>query len=321
MFQDNLQAGKFLEDFSEFSPEFARTLRLVEEESKIEKLTLQKPRKFEELEKSQKSIKSMIVSDKNETKSKKDQKKSVKIHDEIVHETAASAQSVNDLDDQTNMENLRKLSQKKKNPKSPNPKSPKSGKNSTTWDPVVYGEKLSKTEMNNLDRTVGKPSDSEEVDIHFNQYVPDQNLVGKSAQLEDVEYEEDDEEEEMLKSSSSGKSGGGMFSMFSNLVGNKALTREDLEPVLAKLKDNLIAKNVASEVATSLIESVMVKLEGSVMGTFQSIARTVKDALTQSLMKLLIPKRRIDILRDVLNSKENKKPYVIAFCGVNGVSL
>ena len=321
MFQDNLQAGKFLEDFSEFSPEFARTLRLVEEESKIEKLTLQKPRKFEELEKSQKSIKSMIVSDKNETKSKKDQKKSVKIHDEIVHETAASAQSVNDLDDQTKMENLRKLSQKKKNPKSPNPKSPKSGKNSTTWDPVVYGEKLSKTEMNNLDRTVGKPSDSEEVDIHFNQYVPDQNLVGKSAQLEDVEYEEDDEEEEMLKSSSSGKSGGGMFSMFSNLVGNKALTRKDLEPVLAKLKDNLIAKNVASEVATSLIESVMVKLEGSVMGTFQSIARTVKDALTQSLMKLLIPKRRIDILRDVLNSKENKKPYVIAFCGVNGVSL
>ena len=108
--------------------------------------------------------------------------------------------------------------------------------------------------------------------------------------------------------------------MFSNLVGNKALTRENLEPVLAKLKDNLIAKNVASEVATSLIESVMVKLEGSVMGTFQSIASTVKDALTQSLMKLLTPKRRVDILRDVLDAKENKKPYVITFCGVNGVS-
>ena len=113
MFQDNLQAGKFLEDFSGFSPEFARTLRLVEEESKIEKLAQQKPRKFEESEKSQKSIKSMIVSDKNETKSKKDQKKSVKIQDEIVQETAAAAQSVNDFDEQTRMENLRKLSQKK----------------------------------------------------------------------------------------------------------------------------------------------------------------------------------------------------------------
>merc|ERR1712113_1293237 len=90
-------------------------------------------------------------------------------------------------------------------------------------------------------------------------------------------------------------------------------------PVLEKLRDNLIGKNVASEVAESLTESVMVKLEGSVMGTFQSIARTVKDALTQSLMKLLTPKRRIDILRDVLEAKENKKPYVITFCGVNGV--
>ena len=76
------------------------------------------------------------------------------------------------------------------------------------------------------------------------------------------------------------------------MVGNMALTKEDLEPVLAK--DNLIAKNVANEVATSLIESVM----GSVMGTFQSIASTVKDALTQSLMKLLTLKRRIDILKE-----------------------
>jgi len=318
MFQDNLKAGKFLEDFSGFGPEFTRTLRLVEEESRIEKLAQQKPRKFEESEKSQKSIKSMIVSDKNEIKPKKEAKKSVKIAGETIQETETVAQSVNDLDEQTRLENLRKLSQKKKSPKSPNPKSPKSGKKSTTWDPVVYGGKLSKEEMNSLDRTVGKPTESEDVDIHFNQYVPDQNLVGRSAQLEDVEYDDDDEEE-MLRSSSGGKSGGGMFSIFSNLVGNKALTREDLEPVLAKLRDNLIAKNVASEVAASLIESVMVKLEGSVMGTFQSIARTVKDALTQSLMKLLTPKRRIDILRDVLEARENKKPYVITFCGVNGV--
>jgi len=318
MFQDNLKAGKFLEDFSGFGPEFSRTLRLVEEESRIEKLAQQKPRKFEESEKSQKSIKSMIVSDKNETKPKKEAKKSVKIAEENIPEPVTEAQSVNDLDEQTRLENLRKLSQKKKSPKSPNPKSPKSGKKSTTWDPVLYGGKLSKEQMNSLDRTVGKPSESEDVDIHFNQYVPDQNLVGRSAQLEDVEYEEDDDEE-VLRSSAGGKSGGSMFSIFSNLVGNKALTRDDLEPVLAKLRDNLIAKNVASEVAASLIESVMVKLEGSVMGTFQSIARTVKDALTQSLMKLLTPKRRIDILRDVLEAKENKKPYVITFCGVNGV--
>ena len=39
---------------------------------------------------------------------------------------------------------------------------------------------------------------------------------------------------------------------------------------------------------------------GSVTGTFQSVARTVKDTLTESLLKLLTPKRRIDIIRDVM---------------------
>ena len=79
-FQDNLQAGKFLEDLSGFAPEFMRALKLVEEESRIEKLAQQNQRKFEESEKSQKKIKSMIVSDKNdakkEIKSKKGQKRS-----------------------------------------------------------------------------------------------------------------------------------------------------------------------------------------------------------------------------------------------------
>ena len=49
MFQDNLQAGKYL-DFSGFGPEFTRALKLVDEKSRIEKLAQQKPRKCEESE-------------------------------------------------------------------------------------------------------------------------------------------------------------------------------------------------------------------------------------------------------------------------------
>ena len=36
-------------------------------------------------------------------------------------------------------------------------------------------------------------------------------------------------------------------------------------------------------------------------------------------MKILTPKRRIDILRDVMQAREEQRPYVITFCGVNGV--
>merc|ERR1712107_888950 len=233
-----------------------------------------------------------------------------------------------DLDEQVRMENLKKLSMGKgrggKSSKSPNMKSPKAGKAgktgkiSTTWDPVLYGGKVNKEEAKMLDRTVGKPEDQDQ-DNQLTQFVPDLNVVGKSKILGSVDYDSEDEEEEVGPAVKAGGKSGGMFSMFSSLVGSKPLTREDLSPVLEKLRDNLIGKNVASEVASDLIESVMVKLEGSVMGTFQSLQRTVKDTLTVSLMKLLTPKRRIDILRDVLESKENRKPYVITFCGVNGV--
>jgi len=265
----------------------------------------------------------MIVTPENDNKSKpkKESKKSVKIMEDKVEDvlepnTTNDEANGDELDEQTRLENLRKLTQKgnKKSPKSPTPKSPGKIKKPTAWDPVTFGGKVSKETLASLDRTVGKPGDAPDVDLHFDQYVPNRELIGNSANLGSVGYEEP-----LNDDSSSSKSGGGMFSMFTNLVGNKAITREDLEPVLAKLRDNLIAKNVAAEVANDLTESVMVTLEGSVMGTFQSLARTVKDALTQSLYKLLTPKRRIDVLRDVMDAKENRRPYVITFCGVNGV--
>jgi len=329
MFLDSLKAGDVFRDFSGFGADFPKILKYVEKESEVEKIAAQKPRSFDESKKSEKSIASMIVKKKEGEEgqggSKKEQKKkSVKIAERA--EEPQEVEPEEDLDEQIRMENLKKLSMGKgrggKSTKSPNMKSPKAGKagkKSTTWDPVLYGGKVNKEEAKMLDRTVGKPEDQEQ-DNQLNQFVPDLNVVGKSSTLGQVDYDSDEEEEDAgpaVKTAT--KSGGGMFSMFNSLVGSKPLTREDLSPVLEKLRDNLIGKNVASEVASDLIESVMVKLEGSVMGTFQSLQRTVKDTLTASLMKLLTPKRRIDILRDVLESKENRKPYVITFCGVNGV--
>lgn len=52
------------------------------------------------------------------------------------------------------------------------------------------------------------------------------------------------------------------------------------------------------------------------LGTFDSVAKTVKATLTESLMLLLSPKRRVDILRDAMHAKEQGRPYVVVFCGV-----
>jgi len=88
---------------------------------------------------------------------------------------------------------------------------------------------------------------------------------------------------------------------------------------LDQLRDLLVGKNVAADIAAKLCESVAIKLEGKVLGTFEGVAKVVRQTLVDSLVQILSPKRRLDILRDVMSSKQSGKPYVVAFCGVNGV--
>jgi predicted DNA-binding helix-hairpin-helix protein len=61
----------------------------------------------------------------------------------------------------------------------------------------------------------------------------------------------------------------------------------------------LISKNVASEIAEKLCESVASQLIGKQLGSFTRVSTTVKNAMEESLTRILTPKRRIDILREV----------------------
>lgn len=143
--------------------------------------------------------------------------------------------------------------------------------------------------------------------------------------IKDIEVESSDEEEETSeeeqivekKPTTKSAKSGGMFSIFKSLVGSKSLTIEDMRPALEKMKDHLITKNVASDIAVKLCDSVSKKLEGKVLGTFDSVASTVKNTLNESLVQILSPKRRVDILRDCMEAKRQAKPYVMTFCGVS----
>uniref|UniRef100_A0A6P7GXP9 Signal recognition particle receptor subunit alpha homolog n=1 Tax=Diabrotica virgifera virgifera TaxID=50390 RepID=A0A6P7GXP9_DIAVI len=131
----------------------------------------------------------------------------------------------------------------------------------------------------------------------------------------DEEYEDEEEVETVQQSKPAPK--GGMFSIFRGLVGSKNLTKSDMEPVLEKMKDHLIAKNVAADISEKLCDSVATKLEGKVLGTFDSVATTVKNTLNESLVQILSPKRRVDILRDCMEAQKANRPYVMTFCGVS----
>lgn len=115
------------------------------------------------------------------------------------------------------------------------------------------------------------------------------------------------------------KKKGWFSSMFTSIAGKASLEKADLEPALKALKDRLMTKNVAEEIAEKLCESVAASLEGKKLGSFTRVSSTVQAAMEEALVRILTPRRSIDILRDVHAAKEQKKPYVVVFVGVNGV--
>ena len=64
---------------------------------------------------------------------------------------------------------------------------------------------------------------------------------------------------------------GALGSLFSRLTGSKVLTQEDLNPVLDGMKQHLMKKNVAKEIADKVCEGVGESLVGKKVGGFQSL--------------------------------------------------
>ncbi|KAL6223723.1 hypothetical protein ACLB2K_002581 [Fragaria x ananassa] len=133
------------------------------------------------------------------------------------------------------------------------------------------------------------------------------------------EAEEEEEEEVGKESKPDSKKKGWFSSMFQSIAGKANLEKSDLEPALKALKDRLMTKNVAEEIAEKLCESVAASLEGKKLGSFTRVSSTVQAAMEEALVRILTPRRSIDILRDVHAAKEQRKPYVVVFVGVNGV--
>jgi signal recognition particle receptor subunit alpha len=64
---------------------------------------------------------------------------------------------------------------------------------------------------------------------------------------------------------------GVLGSLFARLTGSKVLTPQDLKPVLEGMKQHLMKKNVAKEIADKVCEGVGESLVGKKIGGFQSM--------------------------------------------------
>ncbi|KAK2716645.1 signal recognition particle receptor subunit alpha homolog [Artemia franciscana] len=187
----------------------------------------------------------------------------------------------------------------------------KKGKPATIWE-------LSGTNKDTASLNYGKDSQKDMI-VCQSEFLPDRSAIGSlRGEVPDILSDENDDFDTM-KEKKQVKKSQGMISLFKSLVGEKAVTQQSLRTALEKLQEQLKAKNVASSIATEICESVANSLEGKSLGTFQTLSSIVKTALKESLTKILSPRRRINVLRDVADAKSKNEPYVITFCGVNGV--
>ena len=346
-----MQLGKFACDFSGFTNTFQRMLSRAEETSKLEAKAPKLMRPYQDSEKSKKKVGTMIIRKDSEDVKKSAKKKNkpskvdrkekeveeatevqVRNHQEsMINMNGASAVVTNGvadgLDEKTILANRQKLfARGKKPPKVEEVKlSPvdtkKKVKVKRQWE---FGGKSRDTEMLDYSHDKGDVIESE-MDLDG------QSLRGQMiGELKDIESDDEEmnneQDDEIVTEGSQagnvgekGHKGFGFLSSLRSLVSSKVLSHADVQPVLDKMRDHLIAKNVAADIAEKLCDSVATKLEGRVLGTFDTVAATVRTALTESCTQILTPRRRVDILRDAMDSRLRGLPYVAVFCGVNGV--
>ena len=90
------------------------------------------------------------------------------------------------------------------------------------------------------------------------------NLIG-TTQNNKFEIDDDDDDDDSIET----KPNRG-WGIFSNFVGGKILTKDDLKYPLEQMHQFLLGKNIASEVSNHLCDSVEKTLVGQKTGNFQS---------------------------------------------------
>jgi signal recognition particle receptor subunit alpha len=190
------------------------------------------------------------------------------------------------------------------------------GKELRTW--VSVSDKISKKDMEKIDVSKDKTG---AIDLDYQKSI---YLGGDDDKLEGFYNSDDEIDFENFKKGNKGqKQGSGLFSKltsaFQSIAGNKVLSEDDVDQVLKNFKTNLMEKNVAAEIADNLCKSVKATLIDKRTESFTSVKTTVKNALVDSIQKLLTPKKNIDLLKDALTAKQKGQVYSAVFIGVNGV--
>lgn len=110
-----------------------------------------------------------------------------------------------------------------------------------------------------------------------------------------------------------------IFTIFSKIFEGKPLSPQQIAPVMNKMKEHLISKNVAQETASALCNLVSKELVHRKLGSLESLDSLVRKEMHTALMKVLMPDASINIINEIEEKKKSKNVYSVVFVGVNGV--
>lgn len=117
--------------------------------------------------------------------------------------------------------------------------------------------------------------------------------------------------------------GGSLKGLFQQVTGQKVLSKQDLQAPLQEIQKMLTSKNVATDIADQVCQSVEDTLVGKKLNSMYRVKTAVRQSLEKSINKLLLPSAQLDLLRNVISKRDSlfgkRRPYVIVVCGINGV--
>ncbi|KAG8988948.1 hypothetical protein FRB90_002476 [Tulasnella sp. 427] len=163
-------------------------------------------------------------------------------------------------------------------------------------------------EIKDLDINLGTAADSA-IDAAFNK-----TKAGRAALAEP-------------STSAAASTFGALTGLFARITGSKPLTKEELAPILSGMKDHLMKKNVAVDIANKICEGVGDNLVGKRAGGYGGVKTLVRGALSDAITRILTPSTSTDMLLAIRNKRaefnpaisDKRTPYAMTFVGVNGV--
>jgi fused signal recognition particle receptor len=96
------------------------------------------------------------------------------------------------------------------------------------------------------------------------------------------------------------------------------ITEKDVKDILEEFELNLISNDVAVEVAESIRKEMERELIGRKVKGKSEIPKVVERSLQRALLSVLEPEREVDLFKVIEEAREEGRPAVIMFVGVNG---